>query len=642
MYPRGATSVRQPSLADDSCIKGLSKLASAVKGAGAGILVQICHHGKTSRMDTKAGRPVLIPTEPAPEVDMSSFLQDLTMDELMGMAETTGGQMPHYGQATEDELFEVVEAFAAAAERVERAGCDGVEIHACHGYLISTFLSPFWNRRTDRFGGSVENRARLLTEIITVIRERTGEDFVVTVRIDANEYELDGGITPELAAEHALLAEAAGVDAVHVSAIANPGSGPGFTDGPVPWTKAHYRDLTRPIKAAVKVPVISVGRIEPDDADEMIALGETDFVSMGRQLLADPNLPVRLKESKPELIRPCINCYVCVAQNFWDGIPKCAVNAQLGRPPLDPEPALEPKRIVVIGAGPAGLEFGRVAAGRGHTVVVLERSKHVGGTARFSAVTTPANEKLVDYLQAAAAEAGVTVQTDIEATPALVQRLKPDRVVVATGALRSRPDIQGADAKHVLTGDDLRAMLTGDVSSRAIPWALRPGLAVARKLKLTSPDKVRDLSRRWMPIGRDVVVIGGGLVGVEIAEFLAERGRSVTVVESGDHHGLEMAHPRRWRTMQQARSHGVEFMAQATVTEITDNTVLITATVGDDSQKTKLGATTVIVANGVGPGGSLIAELSDLGLVVDVIGDARHVGYIEGAIADAYDLASKI
>jgi 2,4-dienoyl-CoA reductase-like NADH-dependent reductase (Old Yellow Enzyme family)/pyruvate/2-oxoglutarate dehydrogenase complex dihydrolipoamide dehydrogenase (E3) component len=632
-WPVGATSRHQPALSDDRFVPGLARLAEAVHRHGSKMVVQVCHHGKTAGVDAQDDRPQLVPSLPLPDdpFDISA----LSMDELMRMAALTGGKRPTHKAADADDLAWVIGSFADAAARVRAAGLDGVEVHAAHGYLLSTFLSPRFNRRDDAYGGSVEGRARLLVEVVEAIRRRCGDDFAVIVRLDGREY-ADGGITPGLAARYAVLAERAGAHAIHVSASSPNAMGTGFTDGPLPWQPNQYVDLAAAVKRSVTVPVIAVGRISPDAAERLIADGTCDFVSMGRQLLADPELPRRLGEGRPDLVRTCINCFVCVAQNFWDGAPVCAVNARLGHYDEDEaSPADRPRHVVVVGGGPGGMEAARVAAGRGHRVTLLEKGTHLGGTARFSALTTPMNAELVRYLEAAIAEVDVTVRTNTAVDLAMLRSMAADAVVVATGARRDRPDVPGADLPHVLSGDDLRALLTGDDPAAAgrLRWHQRIVVAAGRRLGLTDDmGRVRSLSRRWMPIGRDVVVVGGGLVGVELAEFLAERGRRVTVLETGDKLGMEMAHPRRARALAEARDRDVRFVAGAELVEIRATDVVYR--MGENERMAR--ADQVVLASGVHPDRRLADDVAAAGLEVHVVGDAGEVGYIQGAVRSGY------
>ena len=262
-------------------------------------------------------------------------------------------------------------------------------------------------------------------------------------------------------------------------------------------------------------------RISPESGERHLRDGEMDFVAMGRQLLADPEIPARLLADRPDLVRTCINCYVCVAQNFWDGTPVCAVNAELGHTDEGPvEPAPVRRHVAVVGGGPGGMEAARVAALRGHRVTLLEKADELGGTARFSSLTTPMNAELVRYLSTSINELDVEVRTGVDASVDHLRSLGVDAVVVATGARRERPAVPGADLPHVLSGDDLRGMLTGeDREARGrLPLQRRAMGAAGRRAGILSDmGRVRAWSKRWMPVGKHVVVVGGGLVGVELA-----------------------------------------------------------------------------------------------------------------------------
>jgi len=635
-YPHGATARHQPALSHDRAIPGLRRLATAVHAHGTKIVVQICHHGKTSSVDVSEGRPALVPSTPSPPFDPRGMMTDTTMDELMKMATLTGGQLPSYAEATATQLTGIVQDFADAAHRVQQAGFDGVEIHAAHGYLLSTFLSPAWNHRNDMYGGSLKGRTQLLTDVIVAVRHACGPEFAVIVRLDGHEYGIEGGITIQNAAEHAQAAVDAGADAIHVSATSSAGTGVGFTDAPIPWQSNQYENLAKNIKDAVTVPVIAVGRIRPLDAERIISRGNADFVSMGRQLLADSELVQHLNAGRPDLVRPCINCFVCVAENFWSGKPVCAVNARLGHydePSL--LPAKSPRHVVIVGGGPGGMECARVAAERGHHVTLFEASQRLGGSVHFSSLTTPINASFIQFLQAAIIEAGVEIRTGVTVDADLIDELAPDVVVVATGARRERPNLPGQDLPHVLSGDDLRNQLTGDPG----PGTLRLGaltrlvLRTSRVLGLTANmDRVRVLSRLWMPIGNRVVVLNGDLVGTEIAHFLADRGRIVHVLEASNQPATAMAHPRRWRALHESRHAGVTFHTEAEPTAIS----LTHVDYQQAGSSHQLEADTVIFAGGVEADRSLADALRDNGHEAHVVGDAGDERYIEGAVRSGH------
>jgi 2,4-dienoyl-CoA reductase-like NADH-dependent reductase (Old Yellow Enzyme family)/thioredoxin reductase len=634
-YPVGATSRHQPALSSDDCIPGLVRLAEAAHTNSAAVVVQICHHGKTARVDTMDGRDQLVPSTPVPA--FKADIANLNPEELSRLVAANGNRTATHREANKDDLGQVVRAFADAAGRVQRAGLDGVEIHGGHGYLISSFLSPLYNRRADEYGGTPENRARLLVEVTTAVKQACGRRFAVLVRLDGREYG-GAGITSDLAARYARLAQDAGADAIHVSAYSTDPIGPGFTDGPLPWRDGQYLDLARAVKDNVTVPVIAVGRISPDLAERTLTRGDTcDFVAMGRQLLADPDLPVRLTQGRPDLVRTCINCFVCVAENFWDASPVCAVNSRLGHYDHERQPARRARKVLVIGGGPAGMEAARVAAERGHRVVLVERQR-LGGTAWLSAVTNPVNAELVRYLQAAIREAGVEIRLGVDADLTTVRSEKADAVVVATGARRHRLDVPGGDLPHVLSGDDLRGLLTGDAAGLATRGQ-RMLIGAAHLLRLLdSPQRIRQLSHRWMPLGQRVVVIGGGMIGLELAEFLAERGRTVTVLEPSSHPGTEMAFPRRSRAMYELNQLGVTVERETRVVEIGPRQVRY-ARSGQDQQ---VAADQVIFAGGVVPDTRLADAIINEGIETYPVGDCSNVGYIHGAIHSATEAAEQI
>ena len=511
--------------------------------------------------------------------------------------------------------------------------------------LLSEFLSPAWNFREDEYGGSRENRARLLQEVIRETKRRAGVDFPVWARIDCREFRTEGGITPEDAARTAELAQEAGADAIHVSAYSDSTSGVGFTDAPLTHKEAAYVEATAAIKKRVSVPVIAVGRIEPEVGERLIRDGKADVIAMARKLLADPAVAQKLAEGRPEDIRPCIYCYTCVAQPFFDRAVRCAVNpmtaseSSLGSAERDR--AEVPKRILVVGGGPSGLEAARLAKLRGHDVVLCEKSSQLGGTLRFAALVYPPNERLLDWLETQVRKLGVEIHLDTEVDDELIREIGPDEVLVAAGAKRERPAIPGVDQAHVFDGDDLRALLTGQgdgEASKKLGLLARAAVRVGRATGITSsPSKLREASKAYMPVGERVVIVGGGLVGLELAEFMVLRGRKVTILEEGPKFGLEMAHPRRWRVLDDLRKHGVEMIAEASVEAIEREAVSFR--VGDASESDSRPLDTVILAVGLGAHPEIVESLSAAHVPVRTIGDVGGVGYLEGAIRDGFRAA---
>lgn len=643
-FPIGATSMKEPGLSDDKFIPGLKALVDAVHEAGSLLCVQATHHGKVARIDTLNGRPLLVPSEPDEKRDMSA-MRDNTPDELRKMGSVTQGKPATYREATEDDLVWVIDQFAQAARRVMEAGADAFEIHCAHGYLLGGFLSSADNRRTDSWGGSLENRAKLACKVIAAVRAAVGDRLAVLVRVAGEEFGDEGALTTAETVQAAKMFEAAGADAIHVTGWGrNPFAD--FLKGPLPNEVGAYRDYARQVKAAVNIPVITVGRVLPEVGEDIIASGDADFVAMGRQLLADPELVNKLSAGRRESVRPCINCYVCVEQNFWDDTPLCAVNPALGDEKAAVFlPALSPRHVVVIGGGPGGMESARVARERGHRVTLVESGDRLGGSAWFSQLTTPANGPLLDWQQHELERLGVVVQLGTKATAESIMALRPSSVVLATGAHRGLPAVPGADLPHVQTGDTLRALLTGsgDVGPaskgsvlRIARWAARAG-SLTRAT--THPELIRRATRAFLPVGKNVVVIGGSLVGLELAEFFAERRKSVTVLESGAQLGLPMAMPRRWHAVRRATQHGVRTERQAVVEEITPTSVRYR---DQEGVVHTAAADLVVVASEVRSGAPLAKELADRGIAVEIVGDAAEVGYIQGAVHSAWKVAREL
>jgi len=649
-YPRGANSAHEIAVSDDVYLPGLSALTRTVHAHGAKIAIQLAHHGKVGRLDTQQGRELLMPSLPREHPGPRGPL-DLSAEEIGLMARAAGGGPPKIREATRDDLDQLVEDFARAAMRARRAEFDAVELHGAHGYIFSEFLSPAWNFREDEYGGPIENRARLLCEVIRACKAQAGSDFPVWCRIDAVEFRTPGGIRFEDAGRTAELLVEAGADAIHVSAYASP-LGPGFTEGPLVHRKCGYEEFAAGIKARVDVPVIAAGRIDPEAGERLIREGVADVIAMGRQLLADPELAAKLAQNRAEDVRPCIYCYVCVAQPFFDLKVRCAVNPVTANESELAErlrtPAERPQRVLVVGGGPAGMEAACVAALRGHEVVLCEKSAQLGGTLRFAALPYQPNEELLRWLETRVAKLPIEVRLAQDATPDLVRELAPDVVIAAVGARRERSSIPGADRSHVFDGDDLRELLSGAGSSQAqrgLSIAGRLAVGAGRMLGVTSdPAKLRRASLAYMPIGRRVAIVGGGLVGAELAEFLVERGREVVVIEEGPIIGLEMAHPRRWRVLYELREAGARLVTSARVREIGETTLCFESAAVSEGEPAveEIRADTVILATGLAANPDPIEWLRTAGVPLVAIGDATGVGYLEGAIREGFHAAIEL
>ena len=638
-FPFGATSTKEPGLSDDKFLPGLTALADAVHAAGAKLCVQSTHHGKIARVDIANDRPVLAPSKPDYEYSMTA-LADCTPEELGRLGAVTKGKRTEYKVMDDDDIAWLISEWADAADRVARSGADAIEIHAAHGYILGVFLNQRDNQRTDQYGGSLENRARLACEVIAAVKERVGDRLAVLVRVAGEEYGQEGGLSVAEATEAAVLFERAGADAIDVTGWGrNPFDN--FTDGPLPDSIGAYVDNAAAIKKAVSVPVIAVGRMLPELSEQAIAGGKTDYVAMGRQLLADPELPNKLRAGTPEQVRPCINCYLCVNENFFDDTPFCAVNPALGNETLLPlTPAPRSQHTVVVGAGPAGLEAALVLTHRGHRVTVLDKADRLGGTMWFSTMTTEANEPLVRWYESEVKRLGIDVRLNTPASVATVRALNPDRVIVATGAIRPAPQIPGGDLPLVQTGDTLRNLILGSATAGEAGLGLRVLGRLGKLSGITkSPGLIRRLTRIALPMGKNVVVIGGSLVGLELAEFLAKRGRKVTLLHESQQLGLPLAMPRRWAVVRHARENGVDIKRNVTVTRITEAGVEWT----DRKDQTKSAAADMVIyADGTVAAAPLADELRTAGIDVEVIGDASDMGYIHGAIHSAWKVATQV
>ncbi|TDG13671.1 FAD-binding protein [Seongchinamella unica] len=642
-FPRGSTMPNTVAFSGDQFIPGLTELASRVKQHGAKIVAQLNHGGKMAQEDTAAGRPIPVPSPLTPSA--SDMFHVLTRQEIGNFIKAAGpdGKGPQYQEMGIDDIATIVAEFRDAALRAKKAGFDGIELHAGHGYLLATFLSPYINKREDCYGGSRENRARFLTDIISATRAATGPDFAILVRLDGKEYRTDGGITPDDCVVTARLCEAAGADCIDVSAYGNVAHAIAFTEAPLVHQPGGFVDFTRRVKASVNIPVIGVGRIEAEAADRHIANGDFDFLAMGRKLLADPDLPNKLIARTPERVRPCIYCYICVSQIFINQPMVCAVNHSMGREYEGDILARSGtvQRVLVIGGGPGGMEAARMLAEQGHDVSLWEKEKDLGGTARIAALAYEPNERLISYLAAEMHRLPIDLRLGTNASADDIRQFGADHVILATGAIRRAPDIPGKNQRHVFDGDELRGVLFGtdkkaaaklSVFARMMLWAGRVSHA------LRSIPLMRFASRLWMPLADQVVIIGGGLVGLELAEYLVERGRKVSVVEPGPDLGAELAIVRRARVLHLLREQGVDIHRDSPIREITRDTVVFE----HKGEPLSLPAKQVIIAMGAEGDSRLADALGPVDAQVHRIGDCQDISYIDGAILSARQLVRQL
>ena len=479
--PGGLDLPKMPPIWDDRFIPALENLTRSVKRHGAKIGMQLLHGGRQSYQDNK------VAPSPLPALGV-----------VRGIPRELTGK----------EISRLVGAHGDAALRCQRAGFDFVEIHAAHGYLISEFLAPISNRRTDQYGGSFENRIRFLMEILGDIKAKVGHDFPMGVRFNGDDY-IDDGWTLEEANRLAPLLQKEGADWLHVSAGIY-GSFP-ITIPSMYADFGCFAHLAEAIKKRVTIPVIAVGRIkDPRMADQLIASGKADLVAMGRAHLADPELARKAREGRFDEIRPCIGCCRgCIDSVFALQEASCVMNPEVGREYLlkDLPMPKEKKKVLVVGAGPAGLAAAHLAAERGHSVTVLERENEIGGIVRLSSKAPGRAETLdlVNFHHKRLKRLGVKVLLGEQPDEALVENLNPDLIFLTTGGRPELPQIPGLFDAEI----DIYTVL--DVLAGA---ALR---------------------------GDNVTVLGGGMAGLQLADFLVEQGKKVVVLHRGEHFAEEMS-----------------------------------------------------------------------------------------------------
>jgi 2,4-dienoyl-CoA reductase-like NADH-dependent reductase (Old Yellow Enzyme family) len=508
-YPRGSYDARQVAASSDAQLPGLERLADAVHRHGAAVAAQLVHDGANSLLDIAEGRPLLVPSRkrpPAPDA-LSGMVTD---EETAGIMAPFSSPSAGYGvqEATDDDLQWVVERFVDAARRVQRAGVDGIELHGGHGYLLHAFASPASNQRVDRWGGSVEGRAELLCTVIRAVRAAVGRDFPLWARLGMFEAHRDPGQRPEDALITMGLAVDAGLDAVHVTAYGEPMVATGIVDGHTPHVPGALLPLAALARRELGVPVIAMGRVTPERAEQALADGEADVIAMGRALIADPELPNKLRDGRRDRIRPCAYQYRCIGAIFLNDAVRCAVNPEAGHE-SEPGagPAVAPKHVMVVGGGPAGLECARRLAERGHRVELWEASDRLGGRLALAERADPDLLGLRDWLIAGVEDTGVEVHLG-QAWDGAAATV--DAVVWAAGA--TWPGL-----------DELR------------PW-------------LDGGDD---------PLDARVAIVGSGKAAVSLAGFARARGHDVTLVSPSPVLAPELGLPGRFRLVHDTEAAGV-------------------------------------------------------------------------------------
>ena len=520
---------------------------------------------------------------------------------------------PYYAKeaprsVTKEELKVIIKQFGEAALRVKTAGADGVEIHAAHAHgLLGGFLSPLYNKRTDEYGGDISCRLRLTLEVIEEVRKMCGKDFIIDVRISGDEY-TDGGLNINDMIYVSKTLEKAGVDMLHVSGGTTIARGSSI---PAPGTKmGSHALLSEEIKKHVSIPVATVGRItEPWIADELIANDKADICMMGRANLCDAEFVNKAMDGHVEDIRPCIGCLRCLTGIMFGKRVSCTINPSLEIENEDTiKEAEEKKNILVIGSGPAGMEAAFVAHKRGHHVVLCEKDDKLGGEMNLAAVPIAKQDLTLVIKYMAHKLEGVDVRLNTEVTLEMLKNeFKDYEVIAGTGAspIVINPFTQ---FKSWMTADDVLA-------GRAFP-------------------------------GRKIVIIGGGSVGCETADYLAPlindlfpRNRDVTILEMADGVMMNESGPGRSLLVRRMMEKGVKIITSAKVDSVTETEINYTQ---DDVTHTIKDADTLIFAAGYKKNPAVEEMLEESGLNYHMIGDAHEIGNIKTAITEAYNLTKDL
>lgn len=576
---KGKAIVNQVGLWEDSQIEGFRKLCNAIHEAGAKVVLQLHHAGRQTVPFSIYGETPEAPSKIACPV----------MDSIPN-------------EMTEDRIWEVINEFGDAAVRAKEAGADGVEVHGAHGYLVAQFMSTHANKRIDDWGGDFEGRMRFPREIFRNIRSKVGNDYPMLFRFGYDE-KVFGGRTLEESVAVARMAEEETCNALDISIMtyasmeymsASPAMPAGFNQFP-----------TREIKNSVNIPVITVGRYSPVIAENALLNGCADFVAFGRESLADPDLPEKVINNKLDELIPCIGCtQSCIGYIFVGAKASCLVNPLTGHEDeYNLSKANKIKNVLIVGSGPAGLEAAIILAIRGHKVTVCEKQSTFGGQFRLAAIPPTKHEisTAIKYYIHKGKKLGVTYLLNTEVDSNFIKEYNPDAVILATGGVPSKPKIPGIDGKNVIQAVDI-------LDGKVVP-------------------------------GRNVLIIGGGLTGVETADFLSEHNRNVTIIEMRGDIALDEAMIPRAFLMPRLEKKHVKKICKATVQSIKEDGIIYNQ---DGKTEVINGFDTIVLAMGVKSYNPLEKEIKSLVKEVYVIGDADKVGTANHATEAGLAAALKI
>ncbi len=611
-------------LENDSYIPGYQQLTDAVHRHNCPVFIQLFHSGPWHPQSWTGIQPIAASALPKSE------LPNPHLDEPR--------------ELSREEIRALVEKFIDAAERAKKAGFDGVEVNASSTHLLNSFLSPGWNRRHDEFGcDSLENRSRFLVNIISGIKNRLGRDFPVSVLLTGVEYGLANGINLEDSCGIAQLVEKAGADAIQVRGYGyqnyefiHPGPEQLLYPEPIEplpqeldWDRAGagaFVPLSAAFKKVVSVPVIAVGRLDPQMGETILAKGEADIIAMNRRLLADPELPDKVRSGRLDEIAPCSACLYCWSRRRRNLPIQCRVNSRLGRETeLLAKPAKRSKKIIIVGGGPAGMEAARVAALRGHQVTLLEKERRTGGLLPLAALVKGTTIEdlplLIRYLQRQLVKQGVTVIQGKQATPRNILSYRPEAVILALGGKPAVPDIPGIHGRNVLLMAKLHARLK-------------------LLLRIFNANQLNRLSRMWMPVGKQVAIIGSGIQACELAEFLVKRNRIVTIIDKEELPGVDIVPDEtkdsllRWLV-----NKGTVFHMKAEILEIVSAGVRF---LSDNGTETTVKADSIIPALPLMPNQELCESLENQVGAIYMVGDCSKPGLIPDAVNAGAEVGYKI